>query len=58
MKTLSIIALIAATASPTLASVDNAAPSERGVYAAFDIGDRQERETAAFDIGDRKEFER
>jgi len=43
MRTLTIIALIAATASPALASIPATDVAQPAPYSALDTGDRQER---------------
>lgn len=53
MKTLSIIAIIAATATPALADNDINDRIESGTYSAVDLHDRFGEQLAAKDLGDR-----
>ena len=55
MRTLSIIALVAATSIGTagFAQVDIKDRIERGTYKALDIQDREDRVFGALDLGDR-----
>ena len=53
MRTLSILAIIAATATPALADLDLNDRIESGTYSAVDLGDRADQTIAAVDLGDR-----
>jgi hypothetical protein len=53
MKTLSIIAILAATATPALAEFDINDRSEKGTYSAVDLHDRHGEEISAVDLHDR-----